>query len=85
LKAFRFYRSQIQTIRLEKEAMRKPHFEALPKRQSIASGGLESGHSKRRPVRQKELVSVPEDATPVNALRKRAVPPKRQMELRKKA
>jgi hypothetical protein len=60
--------------------MRKPHFEALPKRLALASTGLESGHSKRRPVRQKELVKVPEDATVVNALRKRDVPPKRRME-----
>ena len=60
--------------------MRKPHFEALPKRQAIASAGLESGPSKRRPVRQKELVKAPADATAVNALQKRDVPPKRQME-----
>ena len=54
--------------------MRKPHLEALPKRLAMASTGLESGHSTRRPVRQKELVKVPEDA--VNALRKRDVHPK---------
>jgi len=63
--------------------MRKPHLEALPKRQATASAGLESGRSKRRPVRQKELVKAPEDATAVNALQKRDAPPKREMETAK--
>ena len=53
----------------------------LPKHRATTTPTvLGSGHAAQGPARQKELVRAPEDATTVNALRKRDVPAKSQME-----